>query len=262
MNFRMLETTFGRIGAAISFLAVLIFISAQGMVLFHVGGMQASMNRHNNPKDPFKRENLNIVNHREDGSRRFKPGYEALARLDDIDADRNVHFTAIVPIKALLQPGEDSPEPGMLEVFAKARAIRYAHQECERLKKTIASACEPRHADARIDDGKARIDATLKFVQRAPLGDLETGATYAFATVNSAVFNESRKVATISAADERLRIYREVDRQCADLKRREGNCAIHSIIVSAHDGRGGEGQSITARAIYAFLSRQSTEAVQ
>jgi hypothetical protein len=262
MNFRMLESTVGRIGAAISFLAGLLFFATQGMILFHVGGMQSSIGRYNNPKDPFRGKDITVLNYKLDGSRRFKPGYEALGKFDDIDADRQVHFTAIVPIRTLLEPGEDAPERGMEEVFAQARAIRYAHQECERLTKTIASECEPQYADARIDDGKAHITATLKFVQRAPLGDLEKGATYSFQSVDTAVFKTSRKVATISATDERLRIYREADRQCAEIKRREGNCAIHSVVISAYDGGDGAGQSIMSHATYAFLALQRKEQTQ
>jgi len=209
-----------------------------------------------NPKDPFKRAKLDIVNHRIPGRKQFKPGYKEFAQFHKIEASRFVSFSAIVPIDQLLKKGETPPSASTENVFAKTRAIYYAREECERLLETIAIQCEVENAKGRIKDRMVTINGTMRFVQKTPLGDLNSDVTLSFETVSTQLVKSRVKTTAIGAPRQRQNLYRKAAAECAAIKIREGNCAITRINISTTYNSRSREMQLSGMANYAFLLEQ------
>ncbi len=208
-----------------------------------------------NPSDPL-RGTLNVVDNRHEKSGRLKYGYLAMANFDAIEAERSVNFSTYVSLRSMLRSGETLPDRDYREVFAQARAVEYAHQECDLIKQYFARECVVKHVRASTDKtGKSiRIIARLSFIQAGDFGDIsDTSATWSFRDITSRIkVAEAAKARTLRS---RAKVYRKVMRECASIRRREGNCAITGLSISARRSRKSGLIRMSASAKYAFLKR-------
>jgi len=213
-----------------------------------------SEREYSNPKDPFRGRNLTITEQHEQDGKRFKRGYLEMAKFGDIKAGRMASFSAYVRVNDLLKPGEAAPAREMLPVFAKSRAILFAQEECERLMQTLARDCAVNSAQGRIDDGIVRIDGSLRFVQRDEFGELDPEAEWVFANVSDTLTTPTQTSSMGAGASDRLAVYRKAAQKCAEIKRRESNCAITSVRAFMSKSR--SGYRIDGLAEFAFLVKQ------
>ena len=204
---RNVELTLRTIASGVFFIAGALYLASMGTLYFYADGMQRQVREYEHPRDPLKKSGAVITGHRLPGTSRFKDGYLELAKFGDIDGGRSVSITTPVTVRELLKPGEVPPSASMLEVFAQARAVLYAQQECGVLVETLARECEVQHADGRVDDGRIVVTATLGFVQKDDFGALEKGATYVFSTAQEST---PRGAHTTASAGGRRAVYRKV----------------------------------------------------
>ncbi|MEM7749242.1 MAG: hypothetical protein AAF346_13410 [Pseudomonadota bacterium] len=239
------------IGAAVGMLASGFFLYTNFIVYQHASNIVGIMK----PGDPLG-GSLTVVDNRHEKSGRLKSGYLAMADFDSIDAGRYVRFSAYVSLRSLLRPGEAPPDRDYREVFAQARAVDYANQECELIQQYFASSCAVRRAKARIEkNGKTvRISASLRFVQAGGFGELDDkSATWSFRDIGTRI--KVPETATARAIRGRGKVYRKVMRECAAIRKREGNCAITGLSITARRNRKSALIKMSAYAQYAFLKK-------
>lgn len=208
-----------------------------------------------NPSDPLG-GSLNVVDNRHEKTGRLKYGYLAMANYDSLDASRSVSFSTYVSLRSLLKSGEAPPDRDYRQVFAQARAIEYANQECEIIQQYFARKCSVRQAKARVEkDGKTvRINAHLSFVQAGAFGNLtDTSATWSFRDIGTTI--KVPDAATARSLRARAKVYRKVMKECASIRKREGNCAITRLSIHARRSRSSGLLRMSARAKYAFLKK-------
>jgi len=242
--------------AALFMIGGLLYFGMNVMVYSYADGITRQQREWENPRDPLASRKLKISEHRAEDGKRFKPGYVEMAKFDDIDAGRTVYFSAYVPLEDLLNAGEQRPSPELLQVFAKSRAILYAQKECERVMQSVARECAVNHAEGRAEDGIVSISGYLRFVQRDDLGAIDENAAWVFSNVNDNLTEGSGRPTSLSSGETgRAALYRKAAQKCAEIKRREGNCAITAMRVSMRKAYKG-GYELDASAEYSFLIRQ------
>lgn len=233
----------------------LLYFAMNFMVYSYADRMVRQEREYSHPKDPFKGRHLTITENREEDGRRFKRGYLEMTKFNDIKAGRMASFAAYVRIDDLLSPGEARPADEMLPVFVKSRAILYAKQECERLLENFASECAVNHADGRVQEGVIRIDGSMRFVQRDDFGALDPETSWVFANVSDNLTAGAVSTSLSGGAAARAALYRKAAQKCAEIKRRESNCAVTAIRLGASKDRSG-GYKLSGAADYSFLVRQ------
>ncbi|MCP5000344.1 MAG: hypothetical protein GY933_16815 [Hyphomicrobiales bacterium] len=205
-------------------------------------------------KDPLAEIGINVVDSREPGKITFRSGYLPLARVEEFERQRSVRFTAHVPFSRLLRKDEDPPSSEMRELIAKTRANYFAAEECERLLDSLAKECFVEAARASLDGDTVRIEGYLHFVQKAHFGDLDPKKDWSFSTANLDLTRNPSHTTTRESARDRKALYRLATKQCSEIRKREGNCALSSLwIDERRDTRSG-GYKLTARAEYGFLT--------
>jgi hypothetical protein len=246
--------TMSMIASGIFLFAGLIYFGVQAMLVSHVGGMMWSMNEIENPKDPLKKSKLKIVNHRHPDHSGFREGYQAFGRPDDIKADRRVAFATYANLESLLEKGEARPSKSMEEVFAKARSVEVARDECALILEIFASACDVEYVDARMEDHYVKVSGSLRFVESAALPTFDPQATWSYEHVSAPLSEQPRQSAAATAKSDRRALYRRAVAQCGEIAKREGNCRLHSIRLHALR-RDGYGIELSGQAGFSFLSR-------
>lgn len=237
------------IGAIAGMLASCFFLYTNFMVYQTASNVMGFAN----PSDPLGRS-LTVVDNRHERSGRLKNAYLAMADFENIDASRFVSFSAYVSLQSLLHSGEAPPDRDYREVFAQARAVEYAHQECEVIKQYFARECSVKRATARMEkDGRTvRINAYLQFVQAGGFGDIDdSSATWSFRDITTRI--EVPDAAAARTMRSRAKVYRKVMRECAAIRQREGNCAITSVLISSFRSRSSGLIRTSAHGKYAFI---------
>lgn len=192
------------------------------------------------------------------GDQALWPGYEALSKITEPVDDRVITFNAYVKLREFLKPGEERPDADFADVFVNARASAFADGECARVLKKLASQCLVRHVNAyRVDkeDGLYNIQATLAFVQKDGLGNVEAGTRLAYREVSKGLADGGKAVTVMpdDAARQREKFYEETVRICVKLRKAEGNCAIYRIQISANDKPGSDALQLSGDAQFSFL---------
>jgi hypothetical protein len=157
--------------------------------------------------------------------------WEALASASGLSERRHVAFFEVVPLEALLRPGEALPDAAFRDVYAEARAGSYAQErECWRIVSTIAQACVVVDSSAaRTPDGTYRIEAKLAF---APPPGETLSADAAGADVRTEIVPLGQPQRGIAAADvpkAREAAYVAAQRHCETVRAAAGSCAIEWI---------------------------------
>ena len=204
--------------------------------------------------DPFAGKNLNVINHTRKGF--FKRGYTALAQFNVINASRKVYFMAHVAPKKLLRPGEKLPAESLLKVFAKTHAIFYAQEECKRLLQTLASKCEVSGTTSRIEkDGVIRISGGMRFVQKTDFGSFDEKGRLAFQQIGIPLTRKNRPVqlSMSSAEHKRMSFYKKALKECSEIKRSEGNCALNYINIKSWRKPHSASIKISGKSYYSYL---------
>lgn len=119
----------------------------------------------------------------------------------------------------------------------------------------LARECEVSRADGRMDEGDVRIEAYLDFVQREEFGDPDASAEWVFAATSSKLNEKAVPTSLAGGAAARAQLYRKAALNCAEIKRREGNCAITSVRAYMSRYRGAV--TLDGSAEYAFLMRKA-----
>lgn len=234
-----------------------VFLATQLNVFNHVQGMTYAMNGGDRQKDPLADQGIIVSNNTMDHNRKImSSAYMATVKQDDIDAYRNVTFSAQVPVKQLLQDGESRPEDGFEGVFAESRAVFYAQEECERLLQTMASSCQVVRATGKFKRDIVDISAVLKFTQKAAFGELDATTAWSFNEVQVNMTDGMVTSPRQYAHKKRLQFYRKAASECTQIKRRAGNCAITNIRISSFQESNSTMVKMNASAEYGFLMRQ------
>ena len=239
------------ISAIVGMVASCFFLYTNFMVYQSASGIMGLIN----PSDPL-RGSLNVVNNRHEKSGRLKYGYLAMANFENIEAERSINFSTYVSLSSLLHSGEAPPDRDYRQVFAQARAVEYAHQECDLIKQYFAKECIVKSAKAKVEkNGRTvRIQARMSFVQAGGFGDIsDKSATWSFRDIGTRIKVPDASKSRIIRS--RVKVYRKVMRECDSIRRREGNCAITRILISARRNRSSGLIRTSASAQYAFLKR-------
>lgn len=234
--------------------AAMLYFYTNFMVFNHASAIVGDFQEFENPTDPLAGGKLKIVNNRQTDNQRFRPGYAALARMNDIKARRFIHFSATVPLRELLRPGETPPTKSMEGVVAQTRAIFYAREECERVTKVLAKQCEVEHVKGKADDGNVHIQATLRFVQSDAFGTPDPQRTWSYQYVDTKLGKSGVTVPLRRTERARTDLYRKAAAECAAIRKREGNCAITDLSVKSRLYRNSRNEAkISGNARYSFL---------
>lgn len=232
-----------------------LYFAVNVMVYSHAERIISADRDYSHPKDPFGGRDLKISENREEDGHRFKRGYLEMAKFDDLEAGRRAWFSAYVRIEELLAPGETRPAEEMLPVFVKSRAILYAKDECERLITALARECAVNNADGRLKDGLVRIEGSMRFVQHDEFGEIDPTAEWVFANVSGKLAEAGAITSMARGAADRVALYRKAAQKCAEIKKRESNCAVTAIRIDTVKNHQG-GYTLSASADYSFLTRR------
>lgn len=243
--FRLLEHLLG-----IIFILTMLYGSWLMMNHFSMFG-----ERRTKPVAQAIKSELDIVNFKNARTRGFKVGYEGLVRFDEFVQGRGISLTVVVRLEDLLKHGEQSPEVGLEAVFAGARAIFYAKQECRRLLEVLAAKCKVSSASGRFRDGDVTIDARLLFVQRAAFGLADPRGKWSLNSIRTPLLGGQDERTWHAAPEVSAEIYRNIDSFCAELKRLEGNCSISNVHLSISRGHNNDYVSAGGFARYSYLSK-------
>lgn len=204
--------------------------------------------------DPLEEAGITVVDSREPGKMAFRSGYLPLARFDELEEQRSVRFTAHVPFSILLKPGEQPPDADMRDLLAKTRANYFAAAECRRLLSVLAKKCVVNTAHARLEDGIVRVEAYLNFIQKAGFGALDAKNKWSFSSAKLELTKDPRNTTLNRSAGDRKALYRTATRHCAEIRKREGNCALSALWIDERPDAKSGGYRLTARAEYGFLA--------
>lgn len=241
---------------AIGACAFFIFLATQLSVFNHVQGITYSMNGGDRQKDPLAPQGITVTNNRvEHNKKLMRTSYIAAVRHGDIEAYRRINFSAVVPIRDLLEPGEESPDSNLAGVFAQSRAIFYAQEECQRIKLSLAKECAVDRATGKLKDGKAHISATLKYTQRTEFGVIDDTTPWVFNEASINLTDGSMTAPQAQGARKRQEFYKKAVRECALIKKRSGNCAITGMRISTYAEPNSTMVRMSASADYGFLTR-------
>ena len=210
-------------------------IFGQAMFFSASQDIHQSISKSASRNDPMDGNVLDIINHKKRG--RFKRSYVAFSRMNDIESNRSISFTAYVTPKSLLASGENLPDRSLMEIFAKSHALGFSRKECERLLTVLASRCKVESSRARLGkDGLIRIDTWLKFVQKMPFGSYEENEKLAYQEIGKSLTLKNKPVVVPmrAAAAQRMRFYQKILRECNSIRKSAGNCVLYKISIKAH----------------------------
>lgn len=241
-------------------IVVSVFLGPQIYIQYMMASTSSKVNRAILRTDerinPMAGKNLNISNHTKKG--RFKIGYTALAQVNKFNSNRKVRFTTFVSPKNLLRPGEKMPQKSMLDLFAKTHAIYYVQEECKRLLKTLASKCKVSGSSGKVQkDGKIRISGGMNFIQKADFGSFDEKGRLAFQQIAIPVTRKNKpvQISISSAEQKRMSFYKKALRECAKIKRTEGNCALRYMDINSWKKAHSASMKMKGYTYYTYLQK-------
>ena len=153
----------------------------------------------------------------------------------ELTSDRYVSYKLEMPAEEILKPGETSPHPDFLELYAHARAPQIIMEQCDEVLTSLGTVCDVAKTNARLSrDGTVRISGRLHYVPSYPMGD-PSGVR------NGKLISASTRMIqgydTVDTPEIRALVFQQSLDICAKLRAALGNCVVSSIRLDS-DPRG------------------------